>query len=149
MRHDGNERLPWEQSWRTNRRTKKRFPTDRTYDPDNAMDRIAMNEETLAPMQDGDDFRDEFQCEGCQLTFSGSRYTLNGHTICRECKLLVESGVLDANELEPIVGETSISDDEHTIPPGTPCAGCGNSRRNLCEHCSRCWNCRASICPRK
>src|SRR5437899_196924 len=134
-------------SWRTNRRTKKPF---RTYDPDNAPDRIDMAEEQLAPSgQSTKDDSDTFWCEACQANREGQKYVVNGHTICKEDKEAIVSGQIFApTSPTPSLSVLSSVDPNHTIPPnsGHSCAGCGAGNRNLCPCHECCYNCRPANC---
>src|SRR5437667_7675050 len=131
--------------WRTNRRTRKRFPTDDS-DPFN---NIARNEEMLAPATDAD-VRDSntFWCDGCEANREGQKYGVNGRTICKECKEAIVSGQIFAPTAPTPSVSSGPTDYEHTIPPnsGHSCAGCGATNRNLCPCHERCYTCRPANC---
>ena len=138
-------------SWRTNKRTRKPFRTDSNYDSDNA--RIDVAEEPQVESQH------ELQevgwtcaCCGNNYPSSAQQYDLEGQIICVNCKKIEVSGVLDRETIyqDSPTSVASPSTPGHTIKPGqSACVGCGSTRRNLCEHCNRCYGCRAAGCPRK
>ena len=141
-------------SWRTNRRTKKPFPTDRNYNSDNASDRIDMAEDQQAESQH--ELKEVgWTCAGCGNNYpsSAQQYELEGQIICVNCKKIEVSGVLDRETIyqdSPTSVASPSTDMNHTIKPGqSACAGCNSVRRNLCPCHRKCWDCRPSNCKMK
>jgi|SRR6266566_8115427 len=140
-------------SWRTNRRTRKPFPTDDS-DPYSNID---ANEEMLssAPSESSHELKEVgWTCSGCNTNYpsSAQQYELEGKTICVNCQKIVVSGVLDRETVyqdspTSVASPSGPRDMGHTY--NGACAGCGNTRRSLCPHCNRCYPCRAPSCPRK
>jgi len=131
-------------TFRTNQRTKKKYPISNPLGSDLDRGRSKVEDpENSSDVQQQD--QDSFSCVVCQTEKTGSHSTVNGEDCCNDCLRDYRSGRMQAEDAYqraklitspeyPSAGGYGCSPNSYVKPRGAACLTCGKTNRAICLH---------------